>query len=137
MSEIPAIALSVRQPWAWAIITPGVGKDIENRQWSTKFRGSIALHASKGCTRDEFEDFIATVHQISYEHPFPKGLVVPGLKHLARGGIVGVVDIIDCVTASPSPWFFGDYGFVLANPRPVPFIPVSGKLGFFKWRAAE
>ena len=32
-------ALSIRQPWAWAIIN--AGKDIENRQWPTKFRGSI------------------------------------------------------------------------------------------------
>lgn len=134
MTNLPDIALSIRQPWAWAIITPGVGKDIENRQWSTKFRGSISLHASKGCTRDEYEDFLSTVHQISTTRSFPSGLVLPPLKELDRGGIVGVVDIIDCVTESTSPWFFGDYGFVLANPRPVPFIPVSGRLGFFKWR---
>jgi len=132
--DIPSIALSIRQPWAWAIITPGVGKDIENRQWPTKYRGPVALHASKGCTRAEYEDFIETVHHIGETHEFPKGIIVPGLKQIDRGGIVGVIDIIDCVTESTSPWFFGDYGFVLANPRPVPFIPVKGALGFFNWR---
>lgn len=40
-----------------------------------------------------------------------------------------------CVTRSDSPWFFGRYGFVLADVRPVPFFPVKGALGFFKWRS--
>lgn len=35
-----------------------------------------------------------------------------------RGGIVGTVDIVGCVTDHPSPFFFGKYGFVLKNPRP-------------------
>lgn len=51
-----------------------------------------------------------------------------------RGGIVGVADVVDCVAASNSPWFVGRYGFVLANQRPLPFIPVKGALGFFDWR---
>ena len=36
---------------------------------------------------------------------------------MQRGGIVGVVDVIDCVTSHSSPWFAGAYGLVLANPR--------------------
>jgi len=39
------IALSVRQPWAWLLLN---GKDIENRDWYTKYRGPLAIHASKG-----------------------------------------------------------------------------------------
>lgn len=31
MLDLPELALSVRQPWAWAIIH--AGKDIENRSW--------------------------------------------------------------------------------------------------------
>lgn len=50
-----------------------------------------------------------------------------------RGGIIGVAEIVDCVEASDSPWFFGRYGFVLRNARPVEFIPVKGALGFFDW----
>jgi hypothetical protein len=37
-------ALSVRQPWAWAIIH--AGKDIENWTWRTHYRGEVAIHAS-------------------------------------------------------------------------------------------
>lgn len=30
-------AISIRQPWAWLILN--AGKDIENRDWPTNFRG--------------------------------------------------------------------------------------------------
>jgi len=39
------IALSIQQPWAWAIIHGG--KDVENRTWPTKFRGRFLVHASR------------------------------------------------------------------------------------------
>ncbi|TAG33252.1 MAG: hypothetical protein EAZ36_01015, partial [Verrucomicrobia bacterium] len=52
--------------------------------------------------------------------------------HAPRGGIVGVADIVDCVEAHPSPWFFGPFGFVLANARPLPFVPMHGKLNVFR-----
>ncbi len=38
-------ALSIKQPWAWAILN--AGKDIENRNWKTNFRGKFYIHASK------------------------------------------------------------------------------------------
>lgn len=117
-------ALSIRQPWAWAILN--AGKDIENRDWPTNFRGTIFLHASKGCTRFEYEDCAETVHVIRPD------LTMPPLKELERGGIVGTVEIVDCVSEHPSPWFFGAYGFVLCNPKPLPFRPYTGMLGFFE-----
>lgn len=132
MQNLPKLALSIRQPWAYCIIN--LGKDIENRDWYTKFRGPVCIHAAKGMTRDEYEDCLATVHAISRTHPFTPGAVFPDLKELARGGIVGTAEIIACVEHSNSPWFFGRYGFVLANVKPVDFIPVKGALGFFDWR---
>lgn len=42
------LALSIRQPWAWLIINGG--KDIENRDWPTKFRSRILVHAGKGAS---------------------------------------------------------------------------------------
>lgn len=36
-------AITVRQPWAWAIARGG--KDIENRSWGTSYRGLLAIHA--------------------------------------------------------------------------------------------
>ena len=49
----------------------------------------------------------------------------------ARGGIVAVAEIIDCVEPHTSPWFVGRYGFVLRNACPLPFMPLKGQLGFF------
>lgn len=132
LNDLPEMALSIRQPWCWAILE--AGKDIENRKWWTSRRGPICIHASSGMTRFEYEDCLATLHGISVSHPFRRGLKLPAFDDLQRGGIVGVVDIVDVVTGSANPWFFGQYGFVLANARPVPFIPVKGKQGFFRWR---
>jgi hypothetical protein len=38
-------ALSVRQPWAWAIIY--ALKNVENRGWPIHYRGDILIHAAK------------------------------------------------------------------------------------------
>ena len=117
-------ALSIRQPWAWAILY--AGKDIENRSWKHPYRGPVAIHAAKGMTRNEWAEGYDVLRAI-------RGRATPFVspQDLKRGGIVGVAEIIDCVDQSDSPWFFGRYGFVLAKARPVPFIPLRGQLGFF------
>lgn len=107
-------------------------KDIENRDWETKVRGRIIVHASKAMTRDDYEDCLATCHHISIANPFPHGERLPSRDELTFGALIGTVEIVDCVTRSTSPWFFGPYGFVLRNP--VPFarpVPYKGRLGFF------
>lgn len=127
LTSMPALALSIRQPWAWLIIH--AGKDIENRGWSTKFRGRVLVHAAKGMTKREYED----VESFLFSCSLPQvDVLLPRFKDLQRGGIIGSVEIVDCVTASESPWFFGTYGFVLRNPQPLPFQPLKGALGFFK-----
>jgi hypothetical protein len=51
---------------------------------------------------------------------------------LLRGGIIGVVELVDVVRKHPSPWFDGEgFGWVLANPHPVDFIEMPGRLGLF------
>jgi hypothetical protein len=55
-------ALSIRQPWAWLILN--AGKDIENRDWPTHFRGRFLIHASKGMTHDEYEGGLDTLYEI-------------------------------------------------------------------------
>ncbi|MEM9522937.1 MAG: ASCH domain-containing protein [Pseudomonadota bacterium] len=122
--ELPPVALSIRQPWVWAILQ--AGKDVENRSWSTKFRGPIALHAAKTMTRAAYADVRNVAAGL--------GIEVPPAAQLARGGIVGTAEIVDCVSTSDSPWFFGPYGLVLRRVRPVPFLPVRGALGLFAWR---
>lgn len=49
--HLPPKALSIRQPWADAIIWHD--KDVENRNWPTKFRGPFCIHASKRWGRAE------------------------------------------------------------------------------------
>ena len=129
-------ALSVLPPW-WAMILHQ-GKDIENRTWPTNFRGTIYLHVGK---KFEHAEIVADLHRIAHEMP---GVEVPAycdplnadrlLMRLRRssGCIVGRVDIVGCVQRSDSPWFFGPYGFQLANPvafeRPIPY---RGERGLF------
>ncbi len=120
-------ALSIRQPWAWLIVNGH--KDIENRSWTTRFRGEILVHASKGMTQDEYleADIIAAEN----------GVTIPPFKELERGGIVGKVTITDCVSKSDSPWYMGQYGFVLKGGEPLPFQPYKGALGFFEVKGGE
>lgn len=107
------------------------GKDIENRSWQAvnhglNVRGRVAIHASSGLGKQEYED-VADLFRVM-------GITCPDAIDLHRGGIVGSVEIIDVVKSSNSPWFFGPRGLVLRNPEPCDFIPVKGCLGFFNWR---
>jgi hypothetical protein len=121
------IALSIRQPWAWLILH--AGKDIENRTWPTKFRGRVLIHASKGMTRDEYEDGVDSLWTLC--GPAVPAIELPPFEQIERGGVVGSMEIVDCVRESNSPWFVGKYGFVLRDPQPLPFVPYKGQLGFF------
>lgn len=137
MTDLPRLALSVRQPWAWAIIF--AGKDIENRSWSCysanrRFRGRCAIHASAGMTRYEYTEaaeFMASL-----------GITCPPPADLVRGAIIGTVDVIGSVTRvsrqTSSKWFVGSFGLVLREPEPLAEpIPVSGQLSFFEWKPTE
>lgn len=133
-------ALSIKQPWAW-LICRGL-KDIENRTWSTPFRGRIYVHAGASVDqlaipiRDprlyggiEHGAFISREDTkcMMDEAIYPKGEI------WKVGAIISEVDIIDCVTCSTSRWFDGPYGFVLANPMLYErAIPYKGRLGFFE-----
>lgn len=115
-------ALSILQPWAWLIVNGH--KDIENRTWSTAFRGDILVHAGKRWGREQRED-LAYVREAFPHIALPEGFDL--------GGIVGAVQIVDCVSSSASPWFNGPFGFALQNGRTAPqFIPWKGQLGFFQ-----
>lgn len=101
-------ALSIRQPWCHHILHDG--KDVENRDWSTKGRGWFLIHAGKATD----------------------GALPSALADVPRGGIVGAARIVDCVTEWDSKWWMGKYGFVLRDPIELPLIPCKGALGFFQ-----
>lgn len=118
MKDDVRVALSIRQPWAWLIINGY--KDIENRSWSTKVRGPFYVHASK------------TFDEAGYELVREKfSIVMPQPREFERGGLVGIVKLIDCVTSHKSKWFEGPYGFVLSDPDRIDFVSLAGKMGFF------
>lgn len=114
-------ALSIRQPWADAIIWHG--KDVENRDWKTKYRGPILIHAARAWGPSERGDLA-----------FIEAMTATKLEDVDKpllGGIIGRAEIVDCVDHMDSRWFFGRYGFVLRNAEPLPFQPCKGRLGFF------
>jgi hypothetical protein len=128
LETLPRLALSVRQPWAHGIII--FSKDIENRSWavnspSRRFRGRVAIHASAGMTRDEYDDARGFMRMHGFD--------CPPARDLRYGGIIGSVTVIDCVKSHDSPWFMGPIGLVLKDPVPCEFIPCRGSLGFFEW----
>lgn len=125
MNEIRPLILSVRQPWAWLIVNGW--KNIENREWSTRVRGRILIHASKTMTIGDYEACKLFVRGMA---PHLADLI-PGRLNLYRGGIVGSAVPLDCVTHHDSEWFTGPFGFVLDNAQPLPFHPLKGRLGFF------
>lgn len=119
-------AISIRQPWAWLIVNGY--KDIENRSWRTKYRGPVLIHASQGVKSIEYVRASNLIHNKLLGY----GIPLPPIDQLQTGGIVGIATITDCVEESDSPWFFGEKGFVLADAKTLPFIPMKGKLSFFE-----
>ena len=128
MTTLPEIALSVRQPWAWAIVAGH--KTIENRSAGAIRSGSmtcrrIAIHAAVGRKEDEFRwgHWRLAQHGVTCPHP----------SELTRGAIIGAVDVVDIVSETESEWFGGQMGLVLANAETCAPIPCPGALGYFAW----
>jgi hypothetical protein len=131
------LALSVRQPWAWAIARGH--KVIENRDWDTRFRGTLAIHALLRVDLDSSER--PTIRAAGWDPADPVAAI---------GGIVAVVRLVGvCAAARPgSLWSgakpgpgsgpgwagsgsggvcgcgawanAGEYHWQLADPRPLP-----------------
>jgi hypothetical protein len=105
-------ALTIRQPWAWAIAF--AGKNVENRDWTTAYRGELAIHAGLGLDPLEY---------------FPRGVQRPTSDELARGAFIALADLIDIREHVRSKWFFGRYGWILDNIRPLRNpVPSRGQL---------
>lgn len=109
-------ALTVIQPWAWAIIHGG--KLVENRSWPTDYRGPLLIHAGK-----------STVHLIDPANP-PE--ISPRLEF---GAAIGTVDLIDCVRREDlpedHPYAEGPWCWILANPKPITPTPMPGQRRLF------
>lgn len=132
--EVPVLALSIRQPWAWLITRPDAAdpwergrmylsdemKVVENRTWATNVRGEIFIHAAKTLDKNSIE-------YVLQQWP---GILLPAEYEL--GGIVGRARLVDCVRNHSSRWAVRDqHQFVLMGIRPLPFVACPGQLKFF------
>jgi hypothetical protein len=124
-------ALSLKQPWA-ALVIQGL-KTIEVRRWPTVRRGRILIHASR----------VADDRADAWQHVPPQ--LEPLTRH--RGGILGAVEIADCISYPNLEAFVRDqakhlnepdwyeppllYGFTLTQPTALAFRPYPGWFRFF------
>ena len=114
-------ALSIRQPWASLILTGS--KRIENRTWSTQYRGPLFIHTGLQIDQDAI--------------PFAPRRGSQQLQALLqlRGVLMGkvmLVDVHEFTEADIDPFAEGPYCFVLESP--VIFyepVPTRGHLGLF------
>jgi len=130
-------AISIQQPWAWLIVK-GI-KSIENRTWKCGYRGPLLIHAGKTFDWNGYrwleENMSAIAGQIDEEFEvrtnIRRTIWLCYETDEKFGGIVGSVDMVDCVEAHPSPFFCGPYGFVFNNAKELPFHPCRGYLNLF------
>lgn len=84
--------LTVRQPWAWAIAAGY--KYIENRTWTTSYRGKLGIHAGARWD-DEPEDAVRFIRDTARAagHTLPKTLR-DAMPFTATGYVLAVVDLV-------------------------------------------
>jgi hypothetical protein len=132
----PMRVLSVRQPWAWAIISGG--KDVENRSRSLgPYRGPVAIQVSLS---DDANAFVyARTRKALYAAADRLWENSAYWRH--QGFIIGVVDLLGAHEANDGD--FHDYAgpcgdwaendgwhLMLGNPRPLSEpLPYRGGLG--------
>lgn len=132
-STLPAVAISILQPWAWFIVNGF--KDVENRTWKTRFRGPVLIHSGKKFAVEGVHADAQFAIDAAREqgHVLPSKLTLQDFKDQI-GGIVGVATITECLQGHESPWASREHGtwhWTITDARPLPFLPFKGRLGFF------
>jgi hypothetical protein len=121
-------ALTIRQPWAWAVVY--AGKDVENRRWRTAYRGPLLIHAAKHTDPAGAASLLWTMAD-------PEAFGQPRAAFETCGAIIGLAYLADILTDSPSPWAQpGCYHWMLESPAPVdPPVPCQGRQG--RWNPPD
>ena len=135
--------ITIMQPFPYLILRPditdaaardqaaaqGYFKDIENRTWTTKYRGPLLIHSSKrphpdiDLYREALEEF---------------GIIIPPTRDLVYGQVVGQVTLSDVVDDCESFWFTGPYGLLLKDPMPFSVTTkATGKLGLWEYQMSK
>jgi hypothetical protein len=144
-------ALSVRQPWAWAIAY--AGKTVENRSRRFNHEGLVAIHASLGLDEPGFFPRNEAGHTAARKLDALGGrsnfwdarhFYIGGHRHpgLGLGAIIAVARFDHChysadCHAKCSPWAIdGQWHICLDDVRPLAEpVPARGKLGL--WTVPE
>lgn len=123
--NISVPVLSVRQPWASAIVA-GV-KPVENRSWPPPrwiLGRKMLIHAAKKIDPD------AAIHDLWPECPtdLPTGMVV---------GLARVVGVQDAGGRTGCPWSTGPFCWLLEDAVPVEPFSLRGALKIFEVHSAD
>jgi hypothetical protein len=113
-------AITVIQPWAHVILHKG--KNVENRQVNSHYRGTIAIHASGRKSNAWLKRCKIKLNP----------------DDLAYGAVVGFAELTDVitqktVTPKTEKWFDGKFGLVLINVIPLK-RPMKTKRARGVWR---
>jgi hypothetical protein len=119
-------ALTIMQPTAAAVILGH--KDVENRSWSTKYRGPFLVHAGRSW------DDVSERYYRRWLRRRGTSLELsdPLLRH---GVLLGTCVLVDVVRDSSSTWAMDDlYHWVLGDARPFDEpIPAKGAQGWWTY----
>ena len=129
-------AITIYQPWA-TLIAHG-HKQFETRSWATRYRGNIAIHASKRWTKVEQRWAIA------YSKMYPD--LAPILNDMPFGAVIVACKLVDCIPTeivrdelTNREKMFGNYQdkrfawkFEIVKYPPSPII-ATGQQGIWEW----
>ena len=135
--------LSVKNPFAYLILQGG--KDVENRTWTTDYRGRLYIHASgdtlpypdsDSAPPDRYVEAGVPTGTKSEEEWCERIKERAELWLLKSQSIIGYVDLVDIIQNSSSPWSIeGQYHWILKNPTLLenPIRQVKGRLGLWNY----
>ncbi|HBX22633.1 MAG TPA: ASCH domain-containing protein [Desulfotomaculum sp.] len=152
--------LSLIQPWA-TLVAIGA-KRIETRSWATKYRGPLAIHASKKvdrviCLKKEFA-IPLNEHGFVLVKDLPVGAVIATctlvdcmkvrtLRPVKRDGKIVMTAFLEAenslLEVNGNELAFGDYtpgryAWILEDVRTLPEpVPAKGMLGLWSWEPPE
>lgn len=109
--------------WAWAVIHGR--KRVENRTWTTTYRGRLWIHASSKLMPITPGD-LELLHDL------------PSLDQLATRAIIGsvlLVDVLPLREVVADEFATGPFCWILADPKPIRPVPCPGQMGL--WPAPQ
>ena len=120
-------ALTIHAPWAWAIVAGH--KRVDNRTWSTSYRGTLAIHA--GASRASDAAALKLFKRLGIDAP----------AEFTRGAIIGTVELVGVVRRGDlfvpdwvegDPFTSGPVFWLLGNPRALKTaIECAGQRGLW------